>query len=376
MLKNIVLELPTLYGISSTGKVKQWEIYVEIIDNLPWITTEYGYLDGETQITSTVVKEGKNLGRSNQTTPVEQAKAEATAKWNKKQLENYRETIPTEDSIALLPMLAQKYEDKKHKIIWPCYGQPKLNGVRCLASIKDGKVTFTSRKNKTYKMLKHVEKELLTVFEGEELVLDGEIFHPELGFQEIIRRVKREKTDRADIDHVKLQYWIYDVLLDVRYSERWNYLSSFDHPTRLTKHLKILETTTLKDEQELIEFNRSNLNAGFEGSMVRNGWGLYRPDYRSPDLLKYKLASFQEEDFEIVGGVSAKGRDYGTVVFICKTADGKEFSVRPKGTVEQRGLWLDDIEELKGKLLTVRFQEWSEDRIPIFPSGLCVRDYE
>lgn len=376
MLKNIVLELPTLYGISSTGKVKQWKIYVEIIDDLPWITTEYGYVDGEIQTTSTVVKEGKNLGRSNQTTPIEQAKLEATAKWSKKQLENYREDIPTTDTVTLLPMLAQKYEDKKHKVVWPCYGQKKLNGVRCLAIIKNGKITFTSRKGKQYKMLKHLEKELLDLIGEEELVLDGEIFHPDLGFQEIIRRVKREKTDRSDLEHIKLQYWIYDAILDVRYSERWNYLNSLNSILTASSHVKILDTIQLHNEQELIQFNTKNLEEGFEGSMIRNSSGQYRTDYRSPDLLKYKLASFQEEDFEIVGGVSAKGRDNGTVVFICKTEQGKTFSVRPKGTMEQRGQWLDDIEELKGKLLTIRFQEWSEDEIPIFPSGLCIRDYE
>jgi len=37
---------------------------------------------------------------------------------------------------------------------------------------------------------------------------------------------------------------------------------------------------------------------------------------------------------------------------------------------------LKNLDDLIGKKLTVRYQEKSEDGIPIFPVGIVVRDYE
>jgi DNA ligase-1 len=51
--------------------------------------------------------------------------------------------------------------------------------------------------------------------------------------------------------------------------------------------------------------------------------------------------------------------------------------VRPKGTVAQRKQWYNEAVNIIGKKeLTVRYQEKSEDLIPIFPVGIAIRDYE
>jgi DNA ligase-1 len=63
-------------------------------------------------------------------------------------------------------------------------------------------------------------------------------------------------------------------------------------------------------------------------------------------------------------------------VFEVKNKKGQIFSVRPKGTREMRTEWFKDIKKLTGEKLTVRYQNLSEDGIPIFPVGICVRDYE
>ena len=63
------------------------------------------------------------------------------------------------------------------------------------------------------------------------------------------------------------------------------------------------------------------------------------------------------------------------VIFTVVTDDGKAFNVRPRGTVEQRRVWLEETDNLTGALLTVRYQELSEDSIPIFPVGIAIRDY-
>jgi hypothetical protein len=65
------------------------------------------------------------------------------------------------------------------------------------------------------------------------------------------------------------------------------------------------------------------------------------------------------------------------VVFKCKlNINNETFDVRPKGTVAHRASLYKNIKNLVGQPLTVRYQELSIDKKPIFPVGLAVRNYE
>jgi hypothetical protein len=70
------------------------------------------------------------------------------------------------------------------------------------------------------------------------------------------------------------------------------------------------------------------------------------------------------------------GADEGCVIWTCRTDEGKEFSCRPKGTVESRREAVATAAVQLGKKLTIRFQEWTDDKKPRFPVGLAFRDYE
>ena len=80
-------KLPILYKEARTGKLHSWQIWTKGPDMIE----EYGTVDGaKTENHRTCV--GKNIGKSNETTPVEQAKFEAAAKWTKKQDKGYSTT--------------------------------------------------------------------------------------------------------------------------------------------------------------------------------------------------------------------------------------------------------------------------------------------
>jgi len=91
-----------------------------------------------------------------------------------------------------------------------------------------------------------------------------------------------------------------------------------------------------------------------------------------------------EDEFEIIGWKEGVGQDVGTVIWVCArdvpSKSGppvsQEFSVRPKGTREQRRQWFVKAGKYMGKPLIVRFQELSRDGIPRFPVGIGIRDYE
>ena len=72
-------ELPRLYKITKTGATQICEISYDG----PTFSVRWGQLEGKIQTKATPCT-GKNIGRSNETTPEFQAMLEATAKHKKK----------------------------------------------------------------------------------------------------------------------------------------------------------------------------------------------------------------------------------------------------------------------------------------------------
>jgi len=374
---------PTLYGLAKEGQIKIWKITAlyNHSDNFAILKTEHGWLTGAVQVTEKKII-GKNVGKANGTTHYEQACNEAWSTWKKKKDQNYRENITDLNSLPILPMLALNYKDRKHNVKWPAYAQPKLDGVRCIAKkIDSNTIKYTSRKGKEYETLSHLTDYLLPLLNVGESV-DGEIYNPDLTFQETVSRVKRVKADRSDISHNPVQYHIYDFVNEEElFRDRFDYLTTRFIDVLTTNMmdskknpLVLVDTELIKNEEELLEVHLNFMDDGYEGTMIRNAGGLYLPDYRSSDLLKYK--DFLDVEYEIIGGKQGSGKDEGTVIFRCMTYSGLEFDVRPRGTWDQRKKWYDNLNNIIGHMLTVRFQELTDDGIPRFPVGIAIRDFE
>jgi DNA ligase-1 len=138
------------------------------------------------------------------------------------------------------------------------------------------------------------------------------------------------------------------------------------------KLLSLISCECRKIKTLIPVIEKGDLDEGYEGAIIRNFYGPYKTNHRSPNLQKYK--SFMDDEYIITNGFEATGRDIGTVIFQCSTPDGKLFNVRPKGTRLQRKEWLTNINTLIGKKLTVKFQNLSNDGIPRFPVGINIRE--
>jgi len=363
---------PMLYAKASNGKTKQWSIRVDVNDaGIATIIMESGYTDGKLAINQRLITDGKNIGKSNETTAEEQAVFDAQSKYNKKLDEAYSTDINAfKNQTVKLPMLALGYEKRKHDIKFPCFVQPKLDGIRCIAEISGGEVVYTSRKEKEFTTLAHLTKDIISMAKGIGSPLDGEIYvHEELTFQEVTAAVKKLRDNTA-----KLKYYIYDIMNEnMSFSERTSLLhTAFDGQDY--SNLVLVPTYEVNDEEEIKKYHEQFIQDGYEGIIIRNKDGKYKIKHRSKDLQKWKY--FKDDEYEIVGGKEATGGDEGTVIFRCKTATGDEFDVRPRGTRELRRKWLSEIENIKGAMLTVRYQNLSDDGIPRFPVGISIRDYE
>ena len=360
--------METLYSKDKSGKVRYWKISVEDTTNGVFITRRYGQIDGKETVTSTEITSGKNIGRSNETTKLEQATLEAQSIY-KKQLEAGftpdKESL--EGSIIILPMLANKWEDKSHNISEPFYVQPKLDGVRMIIGRHQGKILSLSRTGKVFKM-SHIEEVVAPLLhEGE--FLDGELFSDELTFQEITGVCGAKKNTSHNLS--KIKYHVFDYInvhiLNLTFDERTRELFRFD------KIVNLVPTYEVSKKSDVQKWHDKFAAEGHEGIMIRDRRGVYTLNQRSSHLLKYK--AFQTEEYTIIGASEGKGPDAGTVIWECGCPKGS-FSVRPKGTREQRTEWFQQYERYLGKKLTVQFQNLTDRGLPRFPVGLAIRDYE
>ena len=140
--------------------------------------------------------------------------------------------------------------------------------------------------------------------------------------------------------------------------------------------IKLVKTELLKSIDNLDDNKKWVKENGYEGIMLRNADAIYKLGQRSTDLLKVK--EFIDEEFEIVDGYENKGGQQGQCSLICKTKNGTTFNVKPEGTSEQREWYWNNLNNIIGRYLTVRFFSWttSKNPVPRFPIGVCIRDYE
>jgi ATP-dependent DNA ligase len=272
-------------------------------------------------------------------------------------------------------MLAHDYHKRGKDIKFPCFVQPKLDGTRCVAVCGGGDVGgLYSRNRKKYPNLAHIKAVIAGLPAG--LILDGELYSDELSFQEIVGLVKSEKIKKEQAaKEPKIQLWVYDIVdATAGFADRYKRLQELFAGLGSGSPLRLVETVECKAAADVKGHHDRYVEGGFEGVMLRNAAGKYDIGHRSKELQKYK--EFITEEFEVIGFAEGDGVEKGCVIWRCKTADGKEFMCRPRGTHEERRALLTEAASYVGKQLTVRLQEMTTDNIPRFPVGLAFRDYE
>lgn len=355
---------PVLVAKTSTGKSKFWQGFAVTDDSGAYTYTEYWQDNSKRQQSALTRIEGKNVGRSNATTPAEQAVRDIQSKERKQRDEGYAEEGVRSDVLPL-PMLAHPFDKRSHDMAWPCYGQPKYDGCRALT---DGK-RFWSRQGKLF--LPDVVAHLR--FDAQGRVFDGELMlpHDKFTFQEGISATKKYDPIRSK----QLEYHIYDVVLEeIAYAERLFIIQQLFEEGRAPNNARQVETVELANIDALKEYQGKNIERGYEGTMLRHPRGTYRIGHRSAQLLKFK--EMLDEEFEIVGVKQGQGKAEGMAIFTCKLPNGDTFDVFPRGTEAERMRMYQERNQFISKQLTVRYQNMSDDGRPRFPIGIGVRDYE
>lgn len=261
-----------------------------------------------------------------------------------------------------LPMLAYRFEKYAHKITYPCWVQPKLDGFRCIAVKDDKGVTCWSRLGNQFETTSHIEAELNNIMEDGE-VWDGELYKHGISFEKTSGHIKNLKVNSNIIE-----YHVYD------------FINKEDQLSRLqtlqikieTKFVKFVFGYPADKAEDIFAWFNLYIDRGYEGAIVRDKNNLYRENYRSPFMLKVK--KFHDSEFEIIDYGDGDGKEEGLVIWTCKTLEGGEFRVRPQGSYGDRKRLFDTAHAYIGKMLTVRYFSLGKKGVPRFPIGIRIKE--
>ena len=259
-------------------------------------------------------------------------------------------------------MAAMKYDKKR--VVYPVYADTKLDGVRCIADVENKKLF--SRNGKEFKNYPTIMKELETLEFDENLRFDGEITMGH--FQDLMRTVSR-KDDGIELAKDAV-YNIFDIIIeDTSFVERLNLLEAIRHIIEENKleHLKVVTGKRIENENQLSEYYRAQLEAGYEGIMVKPFSGIYEFK-RAYHWMKMKPES--SEDLPIVRIEEGTGKYKDSLgAFVCKMPDGTEVNVGSGFTDEDRVEYWSKKNKLIGEIVEVKYQEKTKDgslRFPVF----------
>ncbi len=389
----------SVYKLDSKSKERIWSIWVTEAENSATIHIEAGLLDGEKITNETIITEGKNIGKANETDPYTQAVLQARAKLELKLRGEYVRDLSSATKGVLrsgipAPMLAQKYHptgaqsSSKTLVQMGILGdtidvQPKYDGNRCLISVKPtadltdlDAVMYTRKGDVMPVQLTHILDEVKNnyghIFCAEgyiesnpEIILDGELFSSELSFNELNGHLKRKSSQDSE-QLAKIQYHLYDEILDEPYTTRYRRMMRFnsDNVILIPSHTIVASDEAINEKLEQF------LAEGHEGLMIRTLNTGYESK-RTWQLVKCKI--FEDSEFKILDLEADSMGRLGNFLMEMDTPtidrDGvpvTTFKAGLTGVSHEEGIkMLQNKSDYIGKMATVQY--FGRDFRPRFP---------
>jgi DNA ligase-1 len=368
-------KLHTLFSRASTGALREWTI--EYNDTA--YRTHSGQVGGKITTSKWYDVKATNVGRANERSVSQQAEFEAQAKWQKKLDAGYTADAKAVDTSVkfISPTLAKKWEDRKDKIEYPVFSQPKLDGMRAVIT-KDG---AKSRNGKPWVTIPHILASLEEVFRDfPDLVLDGELYNHEYkeDFNKICSLAKKTKPTVEDLEESaeKLEFHWYDIAdpadPNKKFAQRTKDIASIYRMWGLeSSAIRMVETNIHSCEASVDSAYKDYVDRGYEGQMIREN--IPYEFKRSSGLLKRK--DFQDDEYIILAIAEGKGNKSGMAGYaILQTEDGRTFNSNIKGTHDFLKDLLENADTYIGSYGTCTFFSLTPDGIPRFPYLTRLRD--
>jgi ATP-dependent DNA ligase len=223
------------------------------------------------------------------------------------------------------------------------------------------RVETVSRGGKNYDVSAQlITKELAEYLEeNQNLVFDGELYVHGQYLQKISGIARLETWEpRCET----LEYWIYDLAIpDLDFEDRLEILRDLQEYFEDSKKIKIQEHYLTKSWSAIQKLHDQWVLDGFEGLVARKPDKHYEFGKRGSTMIKVKM--YQEEEFEIIDyAEKLREEDF---CFICQTKEGIVFEAKPIGTREMKAEYIDDMDNIIGKMGTVKYFELSKEGTPL-----------
>ena len=347
--------LPTLYKTNKNLTIQ----YYTITTKDDTYTVEFGQLGTDSPQFKTTKCYPKNENRSNATTANQQAISEAKSKHAKKIKAGYSTDQSAPKTERTQAMKVKSYKDNLKNIVFPAFSSEKLDGHNGMFKLIDNTLHLYSRTGEEYliptQLVEPVTKDLIRANTDE---LNCELYSPKLSLQKISSAVKKHNENT----HL-LQAYVFDYPnIDKPFKDKVSTLlnSELPHPsiTEVFNHDDIEAQHTLAIE------------AGYEGTVIRNQNLQYQHGTRSSNAFKYKIALDTER---LIIDYSIDKNNH--TVFLVGDKDGnKTFKVKMTGTNEERLKVAAIADSYIGKWLNLSYEALSDNGICLKPVGNYIRD--
>lgn len=332
-----------------------WEIVVDTISQKDTIKvkTRYGINDGkiiETSPQTFVKSKGETFIKKKITNKIRNGYRPI----NKIKIKN------TQIQNFVKPMGAILLENNEDKIVFPAFAQPKLDGFRGIAIYDKEieKVQIVSKNGLPYPHLEKIKKELETfplIQKGYKL--DGELYlhNKTLGELRSVLGRKKLNTEKVIHDEKKIQYCIFDIIVENMSSEKRIQLLQDAFKKWKSKNINLVEIKNVNSIKEIFTLRNSYINNGLEGIIIRNKNGIYTPGKISRNVFRSK--DFKKGVFTIIDAIEGKGNNKGTVIWKleCVKDKNKSFTAKPIGTREERIKLFQEKQKYIGRKISVKY---------------------
>lgn len=270
-------------------------------------------------------------------------------------------------------MLAKTYGPKFSS--FPCFLQPKLNGVRALYQ----KGTFQSREEKVWKpkILAHIREELEVLNLGD-LILDGELYVHGWRLQKINGAIAVKRVEPTE-ETLKVEYHVFDVVDNKQsfFDRFWPVYNNLPD----MKYVKFVITHLTHSDDDVKSWFEHYVSSGYEGVMLRTdtpyefGVTPHGTEKRSKSLWKYK--SWSDGEYICVGATKGDGKaaiGIGALVLTTTRLDQYPENLPIMAQHFNVGGGFSDEDRIEfhknppiGKLIRVRYPYLSDEGIPQCP---------
>ena len=264
--------------------------------------------------------------------------------------------------------LAHDSANHEKKMGGPKQIEIKLDGVRVLTVIKDGKVEMFSRNGKQFHNFGHIIAEIEAVLKDKpapyDLVLDGEVMSA--NFQDLMKQVHRKSGGVAKdavlhlFDMIPLDKFLegkYEVEQSKRSQYVWHWV---DANKDALEHVQALDwedvdLSSPEGQDRFVELNKAAVDGGYEGVMIKDQKAVYECK-RSHAWLKAK--PFIEVTLKVVAVEEGTGRNEGRLgaIIVEGEDDGYTYHLNCGSgfTDDQRDQFWTNRDNVVGSLVEIR----------------------